>query len=352
MVQSGAGLEAGFPDRLYEEAGATVVTDRGVLFDESVVITQVRAGGYSPATGEADLMSMKAHQILVGFLDPLSAPEGIVTMASRQITAFAMELIPRTSRAQSMDALSSQANIAGYKAALMAANLLPRVFPMLMTAAGTITPARVFVVGVGVAGLQAIATCKRLGAVIQAYDVRSAVKEQVLSVGAQFVEFELETTGAEGSGGYARAMDETFYRKQREMMLRVVADNDVVITTAAIPGKKAPILITEEMVTGMRAGSVIIDMAAERGGNCEITEPGETVIKHNVTIVGPVNLPATAPYHASQMYSNNVVNFLRLMIKEGALNPGVEDDIVQESMVTRDGDIVNARVKELTGINR
>jgi NAD(P) transhydrogenase subunit alpha len=258
-----------------------------------------------------------------------------------------MEFIPRTSRAQSMDALSSQANIGGYKAALMAAEYLPRLFPMMMTAAGTITPAHVFVVGVGVAGLQAIATCKRLGAVIQAYDVRPAVKEQVQSVGARFVELELDTSDSEGSGGYAQAMDEQFYAKQREMMSRVVSENDVVITTAAVPGKRAPVLVTEDMVRSMRPGSVVIDLAAERGGNCEITEPGKTVVKHGVTLVGEVNFPSTVPFHASQMYSNNIVNFLKLMINDGALDTEIDDDIVHGATVARNGAIVNEQVSAL-----
>ena len=346
-VSAGAGREAGISDADYEEAGATVVQERGSVFDESDVIVQVRGGGANPDSGMADVERLREGQVLIGFLEPLSAPSEIKALSDRRATACAMEFIPRTSRAQSMDALSSQANIGGYKAALVAAEYLPRLFPMMMTAAGTITPAHVFVVGVGVAGLQAIATCKRLGAVIQAYDVRPAVKEQVQSVGARFVELELDTADSEGSGGYAQAMDEQFYAKQREMMARVVSENDVVITTAAVPGKPAPVLVTEDMIKSMQPGSVVIDLAAERGGNCEITEPGRTVVKHGVTLVGEVNLPSTVPFHASQMYSNNIVNFLKLMINDGALDVGVDDDIVQGATVTRDGEIVNEQVSAL-----
>lgn len=346
-VAADAGREAGISDADYEAAGARVVPERASVFAEADVIAQVRGGGANPDSGMADIGQLREGQLLVGFLEPLSAPAEIKALAERRVTACAMEFIPRTSRAQSMDALSSQANIGGYKAALMAAEYLPRLFPMMMTAAGTITPAHVFVVGVGVAGLQAIATCKRLGAVIQAYDVRPAVKEQVQSVGARFVELELDTADSEGSGGYAQAMDEQFYAKQREMMARVVAENDVVITTAAVPGKPAPVLVTEDMVRSMRPGSVVIDLAAERGGNCEATEPGRTVVKHGVTLVGEVNLPSTVPFHASQMYSNNIVNFLKLMIDDGALDTDVDDDIVQGATVTRGGEIVNEMVGAL-----
>lgn len=346
-VSAGAGREAGIADADYEAAGALLVPERESVFAEADVIVQVRGGGANPDSGMADVELLREGQVLTGFLEPLSAAAEIRALADRRATACAMELIPRTSRAQSMDALSSQANIGGYKAALMAAEYLPKLFPMMMTAAGTITPAHVFVVGVGVAGLQAIATCKRLGAVIQAYDVRPAVKEQVQSVGARFVELELDTAESEGSGGYAQAMDEQFYAKQREMMARVVSENDVVITTAAVPGKPAPVLVTEDMIKSMKPGSVVIDLAAERGGNCEITEPGKTVVKHGVTLVGELNLPSTVPFHASQMYSNNIVNFLKLMINDGALDANVDDDIVQGATVTRDGEIVNEMVRSV-----
>lgn len=349
QVTADAGREAGFPDTSYEESGAIISPDRETVFEKSDVIAQVRGAGANPNGGLADVERLSKGQLLVGFLEPFSAPAAIKALSDRYITSCAMELIPRISRAQNMDALSSQANIAGYKAALMAAEYLPKLFPMMMTAAGTITPAHVFVVGAGVAGLQAIATCKRLGAVIQAYDVRPAVKEQVQSVGGRFVELELDTSASEGSGGYAQSMDERFYEKQREMMGRVVSLNDVVITTAAIPGKQAPVLVTEDMVKSMKPGSVVIDLAAERGGNCEITEPGKTVVKYNVTVVGEINLPSTVPFHASQMYSNNIVNFLKLMVSDGNLNADVADDIVHEATVTRSGEIVNEQVSALLG---
>lgn len=346
-VQAGAGVRAGFPDSEYAQAGARIVPDRAAVFTQADVVVQVRAGGANPDTGMDDIRRLLEDQALIGFMDPLTGTDAVQAIAEQKAVACAMELIPRTSRAQSMDALSSQANIGGYKAALLAAERLPRMFPMMMTAAGTITPAHVFVVGAGVAGLQAIATCRRLGAVIQAYDIRPTVKEQVQSVGAKFVELALETSSTEDKGGYAQAMDEAFYRKQREMMTQVVAENDVVITTAAVPGKRAPILITEDMIKRMRPGSVVVDLAAERGGNCDLTQPGETVERHGVTILGPLNLPATVPYHASQMYSNNIVNFLKLMIVDGALKPDVDDEIVREATVTRNGEIVNARVQEI-----
>src|SRR5207245_5113510 len=247
---------------------------------------------------------------LIGFLQPYSNPAGIQALAARRITAFAMELMPRITRAQPMDALSAMSTVAGYKAVLLAANRLPKFFPLLMTAAGTITAARVFVIGAGVAGLQAIGTAKRLGAVVEAYDTRPVVKEQVESLGAKFVELGLETKDAQAATGYAKAQSEDFYRKQREMMLKYVAAADVVIPTALVPGQRAPILITEEMVQGMRPGSVIVDLAAEQGGNCALTEPGREVVKHGVVISGPVNLPSTVPFHASQLYARNVTNYL------------------------------------------
>ncbi len=350
LVQAGAGLEAGFLDAEYQEKGAQIVSSREEIFQKADVILQVRTLGANPQKGMEDLKLMREGQVIIGFMEPLTAVEPLQELAKRNVQAFAMELIPRITRAQSMDALSSMATIAGYKAVLLAANHLPRMFPMMMTAAGTIVAARVFVVGAGVAGLQAIATARRLGAVVQAYDVRPAVKEQVMSLGAKFVELELETAEAEDKGGYAKAMDEEFYRKQREMMTKVVAESEVVITTAAVPGKKAPILITEEMVKGMQNGSVILDLAAERGGNCELTRPGEVVQAHGVTIIGALNLPATIPYHASQMYSRNIQNFLLLMAKEGKLEINLDDEILRETLVTQNGQIVNARVKEIFGL--
>jgi NAD(P) transhydrogenase subunit alpha len=286
----------------------------------------------------------------VATAEPLGAPDRLRDYASHGVRLFALELMPRITRAQSMDVLSSMATIAGYKAVLIAANTLPRMVPMMMTAAGTITAAKVFVVGAGVAGLQAIASARRMGAVVEAYDVRPAVREQVQSLGAKFVELPLETAGAEDKGGYATAQDESFYRRQREMMSRVVAANDIVITTAVIPGRKAPVLITAEMIRGMAPGSVVVDLAAERGGNCELTQPDQTIVAHGVTILGPTNLPSTVPYHASQMYAKNVVTFLLYLAPKGELKIDAKDEIARDTLVTSDGDIVNGRVRELLGM--
>jgi len=348
LVERGAGEEAGFPDAQYGEKGATLAS-REEVFSKSQLILQVRAPGANPERGVEDVALLKKGQAVIGFCDPLTSPEATRALAEAGVTLFSMELMPRITRAQSMDALSSMATIAGYKAVLLAANTLPRMFPMMMTAAGTIAPARVFVVGAGVAGLQAIASSKRLGAVVEAYDVRPAVREQVESLGGKFVEMELETAEAEDAGGYAKELGEDFYRKQREMMLRVVAGSHVVITTAAIPGKKAPILVTREMVEGMEPGSVVVDLAAERGGNCELTRPGETVVESGVTILGPLNIPSTVPYHASQMYSKNITTFLLHLVKEGELVLDMEDEITVGTMVTREGRIVHPRVLEAMG---
>ncbi len=340
IMEPGAGIAAGYPDNAYEEKGAKIVTERTNVFATADVMLYVRALGANPAAGKADLDLLKRDQVIIGMMEPLSEPDSLKLLAERGVTAFAMELMPRITRAQSMDTLSSMATIAGYKAVLLAAEALPRMFPMMMTAAGTIAPAHVFVVGAGVAGLQAIASSKRLGAVVRAYDVRPAVKEQVESLGAKFVEMELETKEAETTGGYAKEMGEDFLRKQREMMTRVVADSDVVITTAAVPGKKAPVLITAEMVKGMKPGSVIIDLAAERGGNCELTKAGETVAESGVSISGPTNLPASVPYHASQMYSKNITNFLALLVKDGVMQLDSDDEIIQATMITRNGKVL------------
>src|SRR4029077_15242732 len=291
-----------------------------------------------------------ARHVLVGLLDPLGAPAGIQTLATRGITAFALELIPRITRAQAMDVLSSAATIIGYKAVLLAADTTPRMFPMLMTAGGTLAPARVFVIGAGVAGLQAIATAKRLGAVVQAYDVRPAVKEQVESLGAKFVELPLEAADAQDKGGYAKAMDESFYRRPRETMMKVVDASEVVIATAAVPGKKAPILLTAEMVDAMPPGAVVVDVAAEQGGNCELTRAGETVQRGAVTILGPVNLPSTVPHHASQMHGRNVASFLGLLVVGGVLAVDLEGGVVREALVARGGEVVHPRVREALGL--
>ncbi len=346
LVEQGAGERAGYPDDAYREH-ARLVPDRNTLFAEADVILQVRGYGANPGPGAADLPRMRRGQIFVGFWEPLVELEALRRAAERGATVLAMELMPRITRAQAMDALSSMATLAGYKAVLLAAHHLPRMFPLMMTAAGTLAPARVFVVGAGVAGLQAIATSRRLGAVVQAYDVRPAVKEQVQSLGAKFVELPLDTADAQDKAGYARELGEDFYRRQRETMTRVVAESDVVITTALVPGKRAPVLITEPMVRGMAPGSVIVDLAAERGGNCELTQPGETVTRHGVTILGPVNLPAEVPYHASQLYSKNAVNFLRHMVREGRLVLQVEDEIVRETLVTHEGEVVHPRVRDM-----
>ena len=290
--------------------------------------------------------------MLVGLADPLAPGELMREVAARGVTLFALELVPRITRAQPMDVLSSMATVAGYKAVLVAASALPRLFPMLTTAAGTIPPAHVFVVGAGVAGLQAIATARRLGARVSAYDVRPAVKEQVQSLGARFVELPLETAETEDRGGYAKALDEEFYRRQREMMLRVVASSDVVITTALVPGRRAPLLVTEEMIEGMAPGSVVVDLAAERGGNCELTRPDETVVRHGVTILGPTNLPATVPFHASRMYSRNITAFVQHALKDGPAALDLNDEIVRETLVARGGELVHAQVRELAAVAR
>jgi NAD(P) transhydrogenase subunit alpha len=345
VVEEGAGTAAGFTDDAYRAQGGKVAPRREVFGAE--IILQVRATPGDPTL-------LRSGQTVIGFADPLGSPAGVAALAGSGATLLSMELMPRITRAQSMDALSSMATIAGYKGVLLAASALPRMFPMLMTAAGTISPARVFIVGAGVAGLQAIATARRLGAKVEAYDVRPAVKEQVQSMGAKFVELPLEAQDAEDKGGYAKAQDETFYRRQREMMLKVVAGSDVVVTTALIPGKPAPKLITTEMVEAMAPGSVIVDLAAERGGNCELTRPDETVVHKGVTIIGPSNPATLAPYHASQMYSKNITTFLmHLLGKEGAKQPSVPidpaDEITRETLLAHNGQLVHARVKELVG---
>jgi H+-translocating NAD(P) transhydrogenase subunit alpha len=341
LVEAGAGLEAGYPDEEYTAKGAKIAPNAAAVAEASQILLTVRV----PAPGGL----VKKGQIVIGMADPLSDPHLSAQYAQAGATLFSLELVPRITRAQSMDVLSSMASIAGYKAVLIAASALPRLFPMMSTAAGTVPPARVLVIGAGVAGLQAIATARRLGAVVSGYDVRAAVKEQIESLGAKFVSITIGASG-EGQGGYARALTEEEIRSQREQMAAVIKEQDVVITTAAVPGRKAPILVTREMVEGMNRGSVVVDLAAERGGNCELTCAGETIIDHGVTIIGPVNLPASVPNHASQMYGRNVVTFLKnMMTKEGALNIDVNDEITRDSLVVRDGAIVNTRVQELLG---
>jgi NAD(P) transhydrogenase subunit alpha len=349
-VQAGAGVEAGYADAEFEERGARIVSSRADVFSASGIVLQVRTLGTSPEAGRADLELMKSDQAILATADPLSEPEAARQVGETGALLFALELMPRITRAQSMDVLSSMATIAGYKAVLMAAERLPKMFPLMMTAAGTLRAAHVFVIGAGVAGLQAIGTSRKLGAVVSGYDVRPVVKEQVESLGAKFIEMELETDTAEDKGGYAKELGEEFYRKQRELMLKVVGGSDVVITTAAIPGKKAPTLITKEMVEAMAPGSVIVDLAAERGGNCELTEPDRDIEAYGVSILGPTNLPATIPYHASQMYAKNITTFLLHMIKDGQLNLDLEDEIVRETLVTRGREVVHARIRELLGL--
>jgi H+-translocating NAD(P) transhydrogenase subunit alpha len=346
VVETGAGVEAGYPDAQYADKGAKIIPDRKSVFGAADIIAQVLCYGSNDKTGKADLPLMRRDQLLMGFLRPLGSREILQGIADAGVMSFSVELMPRTTRAQSMDALSSMATACGYKAVLIAADTLPKFFPMLTTAAGTITPSRVLIVGVGVAGLQAIATARRLGAVVSAYDLRPVVKEQVQSLGARFVELGIEAKDAQDARGYATAQGEDFYARQREAMGKVVGENDVVITTAVVPGKKAPVLVTADMVRRMAPGSVIVDLAAERGGNCELTRPGETIVDGGVTIIGRINLASTVPYHASSLYARNLTAFLVHLVKDGKLNLNLTDEITRETLLTRGGEVVNARVRE------
>jgi NAD(P) transhydrogenase subunit alpha len=350
VVESGAGEKAGYLDAQYQEKGGKILSDRNSVFSQSDIVVQVLGHGANDKTGGSDLDLMRKGQVLIGFLRPLASAETVQQIAHTGVSAYAVELMPRTTRAQSMDALSAMASIAGYKAVIVVADELPRIFPMMTTAAGTITPSRILVIGAGVAGLQAIATAKRLGAVVSAYDVRPAVKEQVQSLGGRFVELPLETKDAQDAGGYAKAQDEAFYAKQRELLGKVIAESDAVITTAAVPGKKAPILVTEAMVKGMAPGSVILDLAAERGGNCELTHPGEKTVQYGVTIIGPINLAAGAPFHSSQVYARNLTAFLQNLVKDGKVRPPESDDIIRDTLLTQGGEVINARVREMLGL--
>jgi H+-translocating NAD(P) transhydrogenase subunit alpha len=354
IVEAGAGEAAGFPDRAYVDQEATIGSRADVF--RADIIAHVRVAGANPEQGRADLPAYRPGQLVIGFADPLTAGAACAELGARGVSLISMELVPRITRAQNMDALSSMATIAGYKAVLIAASALPRMFPMLNTAAGTVTAARVLVIGAGVAGLQAIASARRLGARVEAYDVRPAVKEQIQSLGARFVELPLDAGQAQDAGGYARAQDETFYARQRELLHKTVAASDVVITTAAVPGKKAPVLVTREMIAAMAPGSVVVDLAAERGGNTEVTRADETVVANGVTVFGPTNITSTVPYHSSQMYSRNVAALLQHLVQreKGAdgkatgparvyLNQA--DEITREVLVTFDGKIVNARVQ-------
>ncbi|HUN90376.1 MAG TPA: Re/Si-specific NAD(P)(+) transhydrogenase subunit alpha [Terriglobales bacterium] len=346
IVESGAGTSSGYRDSDYTEKGARLVNTREEVFAQADIVVQVLAYGSNDLTGRNDVPLYRRGQTLIGFLRPLGSKEVVSEIAAAGITSFAVELMPRITRAQSMDALSSMATICGYKAVLIAAETVPRLFPMMTTAAGTVTPARVLVIGAGVAGLQAIATARRLGAVVSAYDLRPAVKEQIQSLGGRFVELPLETKDAQDAGGYAKAQDESFYQKQRELLGNVVAESDVVITTAVVPGKKAPVLVTEAMVNRMQPGSVIVDLAAERGGNSEVTRPGERAVVNGVTVIGSINLASTVPYHASQMYARNLATFLAHLVKEGQFNPRENDEITRETLLTQGGEIVNERVRQ------
>jgi proton-translocating NAD(P)+ transhydrogenase subunit alpha len=346
LVEGGAGIGAAYPDADYQEKGAKLAARRAEVFESADIIVQVLSHGSNDVTGKDDLPLFRRNQTVIGFLRPFGSADSAQELASTGVTSFAVELMPRITRAQSMDALSSMATICGYKAVLLAADRLPRMFPMLTTAAGTITPARVFIIGAGVAGLQAISAARRLGAVASAYDLRPAAKEQVQSLGGRFIELPIEAKEAEDARGYARQQDESFFRRQRELLGRVVAESDVVISAAVVPGKKPPVLVTRDMVEHMAPGSVIVDLAAERGGNCELTKAGQRIVEHAVTIIGYINLASTVPYHASQMYARNLTAFLLHLGKEGQLQLNLEDEITRETLLTRGGELVNARVRE------
>ena len=348
-IEAGAGESANSPDKDYEAQGARIEQDRHSLLAQADIVLMVRGPGSYPDFPAADLDALKEGTTLISFTEPLAQPEIMKDLAERNLTVFSMELMPRTTRAQSMDALSSMATIAGYKAVLAAADASPRLFPMFMTAAGTITPARVFVLGAGVAGLQAIATSRRLGAVVEAFDIRPAVKEEVESLGAKFVQLELETEEAQDSGGYAKAQSEDFYRRQQELLAERIRNSDVVITTAAVPGKKSPVLISQEVVDSMRPGSVIVDIAADKGGNCAVTKPGEKIVHKGVIVIGPLNIPAQVPVHASQMYAKNISTFLLHMVKEGKLALDLEDEITRGALVAHGGKLIHQAVVEALG---
>jgi len=352
VMEAGAGSPAGYLDGDYAAKGAKLVPERGDVFKLADVVVQVLCHGSNDQTGKADLPLLRPGQVLVGFLRPLGSLVTIQELSATGVTAFSIELMPRITRAQSMDALSSMATIGGYKAVLLAADRLPKMFPMLTTAAGTITPARVFVIGAGVAGLQAIATARRLGAVASAYDLRPAAKEQVQSVGGRFIELPILAADAEDTRGYAKAQDAAFYQRQAELLGNTVAQSDVVITAAVVPGKKSPVLVTREMVHRMAPGSVIVDLAAERGGNCEVTRAGEVLDERGVMVIGQINLASTVPYHASQMYARNVTAFLLHLFRDGKLHADPSDEIARETLVTQGGEIVNARLREFYSLGK
>ncbi|MDJ0783549.1 MAG: NAD(P) transhydrogenase subunit alpha [Desulfosarcinaceae bacterium] len=347
LVEVEAGLAAGYEDVAYRQGGAQLLGDRRTLFETAEAIFMVRGPGANPQRGAEDLALLRPDQTLVAFLNPLMAQREAQTLADKGVTAFSLELIPRISRAQSMDALSSMASLAGYKGVLEAANHLPKIFPLMMTAAGSLTPAKVFVIGAGVTGLQACATAKRMGALVSAYDIRPAVKEQVMSVGAEFVEFDLATNGAEDSRGYAREQDANFIQRQQAEMAKVIEASDVVIATAGVPGRRAPVLITEEMVRGMAPRSVIVDVVADLGGNCALTVVGETVVRHGVTLIGPANLPSSVAFHASQMLAKNITAlFDHLTDMAGDLMLNLNEEITVSTLLCHAGQITNDRVRE------
>ncbi len=347
-VQESAGVASGLLDEEYQAVGATI-TSRETIWAEANVICQVHSGGSNATLSEHDIANLRPDQVVIGMADPLANPAFAQQVAEKGATAIALELVPRITRAQSMDVLSSNAMLAGYKAVLMAASESKQMFPMNMTAAGTLSPAKVFVMGAGVAGLQACATAKRLGAVVSAYDIRPEAQEQILSVGAKPIQLDL--TAEKGEGGYAKEQSAEFIKRQQELMTEVMVQQDVIITTAAIPGRPSPILVTEEQVKAMKPGSVIVDLAAERGGNCALTRLGETVVEHGVTIVGPANVPACLPAHGSQMYGKNMENFLKLLVAEdGSLNFDFDDEIIKDTVMTYQGEVVNNRIRGLLNL--
>ncbi len=351
LIESGAGEQAGFADADYESAGATIVADRGQAFSQADVVLQVRCLGANPEAGRGDLELLRPEQVVIGMCDPLGNPQAVQELADTKAILFAMEMIPRITRAQSMDVLSSMATIAGYKAVLQAADRLPKLFPMLMTAAGTLVAAKVLVIGAGVAGLQAIASSRRLGAIVHAYDVRPVVKEQIESLGARFVELQLDTGDAEDQGGYAKQLTEEQVKMQQQQLADIIADCDVCITTAAIPGRPSPLLVTADAVRRMRRGSVVVDLAAERGGNCELTVADEVVVENGVTLLGPTNLSSEIPQHASQMYAKNLVTFLLHMTTDGKLDIDLKDEIVCDTLAAKDGQVQSARLRDLLGLD-
>jgi len=347
VIEAGAGTEAGFPDAEYEAAGASLVSTAAEALGADIVLKVMPP--QQTADGGHEVDALREGAVLIGFMDPLERPELAERLAKRKIEAFSIELVPRVTRAQSMDGLSSQSTISGYRAVVLAAEALPRIFPMLVTAAGTLQPAKVLVIGAGVAGLQALGSAKRLGAVTSAYDTRAVVREQVESVGAKFVELDLQTGDSEDSGGYATAQSEEFYQKQREELGKHVSASDIVITTALVPGQPAPLLIEESAVEGMRAGSVVVDLAAAKGGNCACSVADQVVKAHGVTVIGYTNLPAQIPNHASQMYSRNLTTFLAHLMDEGELRIDLEDEITAGSLLAHDGSVANERVRQLLG---